>query len=207
MALCFVLPTLALPSISSGARNRGKKHQKMPTTPNRRGNQMLKSRGQGAKTQPQNTRLQKLKTARGGNSGQGKMSGKSTKALQKIARLQKRLEAAAVLGEVIIHLDMDADRNGSKQVPGSNQGGVGRFVLESGLGPRMQAAAKASPKSPEGKLLSRIITVLERTRTAQGIGEVPANGALARRATRQLVRTFGKRWMQNMVLPALRGQR
>lgn len=106
----------------------------------------------------------------------------------------------SILGETIIHLDMDADRNGTKPIPGSNKGGLGRININAGLIDRIEIAAKNEDKNckKEVELLNKMLNIIKKSaqKRNDNIGLMPANGKLVKSAEKLLTTKFGTDWIQ-----------
>lgn len=105
-----------------------------------------------------------------------------------------------VLGETLIHLDIDADINRTKKVPGSNIGGLGRIRTQGELIDRIEIAAKNTDKSSrkEADVLMQIFNKVKtsaKNRT-DGMGILPANGSLAKKGEKILKSKLGQNWVQ-----------
>lgn len=104
-----------------------------------------------------------------------------------------------VLGGTLIHLDMDADRNGTKPIYGSNEGGIGRIHSESGLIDEINIASKNTNRrfKKETSFLKQIYEVIKNSAQSSGLsyGEMEANNGLAVEASKFMRKKYGKNWI------------
>lgn len=108
-----------------------------------------------------------------------------------------------VLGGTLIHLDMDADRNGTKSIYGSNEGGIGRIHSERGLIDEINVASKNANRrfKKETSFLKQIYEVIKNSAQSSGLsyGEMEANSGLAAQASNFMRKKYGKNWVIKFV--------
>lgn len=110
-----------------------------------------------------------------------------------------------VLGNTFIHLDMDADRNGSKKVSGSTEkGSYGRISTRTGLIDEIKLASR--DKTPQNKAATRVLkSILKKLMRTEnhGFGKVPVYGKIGRKAEKILRKMVGKDWIATLAKQAL----
>lgn len=102
-----------------------------------------------------------------------------------------------VLGNTLIHLDIDADRNGSKKEYGSREkGSYGRISTKTGLIDEIRLASR--DKTPQNKTATKTLrAILKKLSSTEnhGFGTVPVYGKIGQRAEKILCKMVGKDWV------------